>query len=480
MNSSKTPPTAVLLVDDEPEILLGAQSILESAGIQPVETLEDSRRLIPLLESTEVSLLILDLYMPHLSGMQLLPDIRQRFPDLTILVMTASNELDTAVACMKEGAFDFLVKPVDEDRLVSAVKKALEIKSLRQQVHTLKQTLLDGKPVHSSAFASIVTGNEKMRSLFRYVTATATTKEPILITGETGVGKELFAKAVHEASGRAGSFVTINAAGLDDTVFNDTLFGHKKGAYTGAERSRNGLIAQANGGTLFLDEIGDLSEVSQVKLLRLLQEQHYYPLGSDMPKQTNARIVLATNKDLRERIAQGLFRADLYYRLAVHEVAVPPLREHMEDIPLLTNHFLKEAAKAMGKPTPTPPKELFSLLKTYDFPGNIRELRALIVDAVAQHESKMISMKPFRKVIKQSRTTPSETVVDSQDYDQTNSPLIQYPGSCPTLKESEACLIQEAMRRADGNQGMAADLLGISRQALNRRLARMFTQATGQ
>jgi DNA-binding NtrC family response regulator len=479
MKPTKNIPAAVLLVDDEPEILLGAQSILESAGIQPVETLEDSRRVIQFLESTEVSVLVLDLYMPHLSGIQLLPKIRHRFPDLTVLVMTASQELDTAVACMKEGAFDYLVKPVDEDRLVSAIKKAMEIQALRQQVNSLKQTLLNGQPAHGSAFTKIVTGSEKMRSLFRYVTATATTNEPILITGETGVGKELFAQAVHDASGRKGKFVTINAAGLDDTVFTDTLFGHKKGAYTGADRSREGMIAQADGGTLFLDEIGDLSEISQVKLLRLLQERHYYPLGSDMPRKTDARIVLATNKDLKKCISQGLFRADLYYRLAVHEVVVPPLRNRMEDIPLLTTHFLEEAANAMGKPSPTPPKELFSLLKTHDFPGNIRELRALVFDAVAQHESRMISMKPFRKVINQSRTAPTETIVSLPTDSQSTTPLIQYPGSCPTLKESETCIIQEALRRADGNQGVAADLLGISRQALNRRLARMFTPPTG-
>jgi two-component system, NtrC family, response regulator HydG len=419
--------------------------------------------------------------MPHMSGMQFLPEIRRRFPDITVLVMTASQELDTAVACMKEGAFDYLVKPVDEDRLVSSVKKALEIQSLRQQVNTLKQTFLNSQPMHGSAFAPIITNCEKMHALFRYVTATAVTNEPILVSGETGVGKELFSQAVHEASGRKGRFITINAAGLDDTVFTDTLFGHKKGAYTGAEKSREGLIAQAGGGTLFLDEIGDLSETSQVKLLRLLQERHYYPLGSDVPRKTDARIVLATNKDLKKRIAKGLFRADLYYRLAVHEIVVPPLRDRMEDIPLLTTHFLEEAAQVMGKPSPTPPKELFSLLKAHTFPGNIRELRALVFDAVAQHESRMISMNPFRKVINQTRSssTTEEEINLTGETNPNAAPIIQYPGNCPTLKESEASVIQEALRRTDGNQGVAASLLGISRQALNRRLARMFTRATG-
>lgn len=477
MSHSFNQPIAALLVDDEPEILLGAQGILESAGIHPVETLGDSRKLMSLLETAKVSVLILDLYMPNLSGLRLLPDIRRRFPDITVLVMTASQELETAVACMKDGAFDYLVKPVDGDRLVSAVKKAMEIQALRQQVSTLKQTLLNDKPMYGSAFSEIITSSEKMRALFQYVSATATTNEPILITGETGVGKELFAKAVHDASGRRGKFVTINAAGLDDTVFTDTLFGHKKGAYTGAEKPREGLIAQAVGGTLFLDEIGDLSETSQVKLLRLLQERHYYPLGSDLPRNTDARVVLATNKDLKQLINKGLFRADLYYRLVVHEIVVPPLRERMQDIELLTNHFLDEAAQAMGKPSPTPPKELFSLLKTHNFPGNIRELRGLVFDAVAQHKSRMISMKPFFKVINQNHPEQnSEDALLGGGVACEDELLIQYPGSCPTLKEAESSVIQEALRRADSNQGVAAKLLGISRQALNRRLARMYSE----
>jgi two-component system, NtrC family, response regulator HydG len=478
MNHRNSSPIPVLLVDDEPDILIGAQSILESAGVQPVETLQDSRDVIQFLEKSSVSVLVLDLYMPHLSGLQLLPIIRKQFPEITIIVMTASQELDTAIACMKDGVFDYLLKPVDEDNLVSSIKKALEIQSLRKQVSTLKQTLLNHHPLHGTAFKPIITDSKIMQALFKYVTATAVTSEPILITGETGVGKELFAKAVHEASGRKGGFITINAAGLDDTVFTDTLFGHKKGAYTGAEKSREGMIAMAQGGTLFLDEIGDLSETSQVKLLRLLQERQYYPLGSDLPRKTDARIILATNKDLQKRIAQGFFRADLYYRLAVHEIVIPPLRDRIEDVPLLTIHFLEEAARSMGKPSPTPPKELFSLLKTHQFPGNIRELRAIIFDAVAQHESRMISMKPFRKMVNTSKTSLESdsgtlTLGEEKANNQAN---VLYPGRCPTLKESENSVIREALRRSDDNQGVAASLLGISRQALNRRLARMYTQ----
>ncbi|MBF0383352.1 MAG: sigma-54-dependent Fis family transcriptional regulator, partial [Magnetococcales bacterium] len=307
MTPPNTPPVTVLLVDDEPGILNGAKQILKSAGIKSVETLKDSREVIPLLESTPVSVIVLDLFMPHLSGMELLPVIREKHPEITIIVMTASMEVETAVACMKEGVFDYLVKPVEENRLVTVVNKALEVQSLRHQVWALKQSLLAGQTVSGPAFEGIITRCEKMEALFRYVTATSVTSEPILISGETGVGKELFAHAIHKASGRQGRFVTINAAGLDDTVFTDTLFGHRKGAYTGADQAREGVIAQADGGTLFLDEIGDLSETSQVKLLRLLQEHEYHPMGSDMPRKTDARLILATNRNLEKRIEQGVF-----------------------------------------------------------------------------------------------------------------------------------------------------------------------------
>lgn len=477
MNSSEPLPISVLLVDDEPEILLGASSIIKSAGIQPVVTLQDSRRVLPLLETTAVSILILDLFMPHLSGMELLPNIRRKYPNITIIVITASLEVETAVVCMKEGVFDYLVKPVEEERLISSVKKEMDVQSLRQHVCTLKQSLLAGQTTFGSTFDTIITRCKKMQAIFRYVTATAVTNEPILITGETGVGKELFAHAVHKISERQGQFITINVAGLDDIVFTDTLFGHRKGAYTGADLPREDLIAQAKGGTLFLDEIGDLSESAQVKLLRLLQEREYYPLGSDLPRKTDARIVLATNRDLGKRIADGMFRADLYYRLAVHEITIPPLRERKEDIPLLATHFLAQAARSMDKPTPTPPVELFSLLMGYDFPGNIRELRGVVFDAVAQHESRMISMQSFRKIIDHSRVaTTSATITVSEDNKKAlTSPMIQYTEKCPTLKEAEWSVIHEALRRANNNQGVAAILLGISRQALNRRLARSFT-----
>jgi transcriptional regulator with PAS, ATPase and Fis domain len=305
-----------------------------------------------------------------------------------------------------------------------------------------------------------------MHSLFQYVEAVSGSGEPILITGETGTGKELLAAAAHRLSGRRGEFVPVNVAGLDDSLFSDTLFGHRKGAYSGADTSREGMVAKAAGGTLFLDEIGDLTPASQTKLLRLLQERQYFPLGSDVAKVSDARILCATHRDLSICMAEDRFRSDLFYRLSVHQVDIPPLRERREDIPVLVAFFAAEAAASLDKKPPEAPPELLNLLENYHFPGNVRELRAMVVDAVARHKSgPVLGVKSFRKTIKE-QLHASPAAKKGAEHPTTGEKF-------PTLKEAERLHIEEAMRRAGGNQGTAAALLGISRPALNRRLARM-------
>jgi transcriptional regulator with PAS, ATPase and Fis domain len=307
-----------------------------------------------------------------------------------------------------------------------------------------------------------------MESIFQYIEAIADSREPVLITGETGTGKELVAQAVHRLSGCSGEMVSLNVAGLDDNMFSDTLFGHLRGAFTGADREREGLIAKAVGGTLFLDEVGDLNKASQVKLLRLLQDQRYYPLGSDLQRLSDARVIAATNQPLHKRMANGKFRQDLYFRLSSHPIEIPPLRQRLDDIPLLVQHFIEVAAASMSKQAPAPPEELITLLSVYDFPGNVRELRAMIHNAVAQHRSgPVLSMESFREVIQRGRR---ETVDDRAGRDSGNEPALTIGGRFPTLKEAENLLVEEAMRRAKGNQGIAATLLGITRQSLNRRV----------
>jgi transcriptional regulator with PAS, ATPase and Fis domain len=279
------------------------------------------------------------------------------------------------------------------------------------------------------------------------------------------VGKELIARAVHEVSGLRGSFVPVNVAGLDDTMFTDTLFGHRKGAFTGADKPREGMIAQASGGTLFLDEIGDLKEISQVKLLRLLQEREYYAMGSDVSKKSNARILAATNRSLREMVAKGDFRKDLYYRLCTHHVEIPPLRERKEDIPVLLDYFLGKAAVSLNKKKPVLPPQAIPLLANYAFPGNVREIEAMVHDAVVRHRSGVLSLDSFRHSMKDGQALEPR---HSADMTQGNCML----SSLPTLKEVETFLVREALRRSDGNQSIAASLLGITRTALNKRLKR--------
>ncbi len=307
-----------------------------------------------------------------------------------------------------------------------------------------------------------------MRALFQYLEAIAGSGEPVLISGETGSGKELLAQAVHRLSGRKGEFVTVNAAGLDDNLFSDTLFGHRKGAYSGAVSAREGMVARAGGGTLFLDEIGDLAPASQVKLLRLLQERQYYPLGSDVARMSDARILCATHHDLNARMAENSFRSDLFFRLSVHQVEIPPLRGRREDIPALVAHFIEQAANSLGKEATEPAGELLELLSNYHFPGNVRELRSMVFDAMARHKSgPTLSAKSFRKSVKtmQNKDRPGKLGKD-------HSGAVDTDGKFPTLKEAEWLHIGEALRRAGGNQGTAAALLGISRPALNRRLAK--------
>jgi len=308
-----------------------------------------------------------------------------------------------------------------------------------------------------------VTADRAMRAVFKYLESVAGNRQPLLITGESGVGKELIAETAHALSRRSGPLVTVNVAGLDDHVFADTLFGHSRGAFTGADRARAGLVEQAADGTLFLDEIGDLSPASQVKLLRLLQEGEYYPLGSDHPKRSRTRIIAATHQDLAAKQAAGEFRRDLYYRLRIHQVDIPPLRQRPADLPLLLEHFLDETAAELDKPKPAVPPALVQWLSSYHFPGNVRELRAMVYDAMSVHRSHTLSMEVFKRAIGAGeQAQPPATLTERVSFNP-DAPL-------PSLNEMGDLLVEEAMQRAQGNQSVAARMLGISQPALSKRL----------
>ena len=466
------PEQPVLLVDDEKQFLLSAGFTLNSLGISNVVECSDSREVVHLLSEQRFSVIVLDINMPHISGQELLQLINREHPTNPVIMLTAVNEVETAVNCMKEGALDYLVKPVTDDALLNSIKRAIEFWRIRNENTLLKKYLLSDELEHPEAFNEIVTKHSSMRSIFQYLETISPTPLPVLITGETGTGKELIARAIHNLSGLKGEFVPVNVAGVDDTLFSDTLFGHKKGAFTGAIKDRMGLIEQAAGGTLFLDEIGDLSLESQVKLLRLLQEGKYYPIGSDLAKVSDARIIVATNIDLNVRQKTGQFRKDVYYRLQAHQVNITPLRRRKEDLDLLIDHFLDKAAKKLGKPKPKAQKELYTLLFNYSFPGNVRELEGLITDAVSRHRSGILSTTSFREKLHPDHLDQGTLFNQLSNVEQTESDHVLFPEILPTLKEFEQMLIDEALNRTDNNQRIAAEMLGMTRRALNNRLQR--------
>ncbi len=460
MPGMPAPRFPILIVDDDESVLVGLTSALASSGFGNLLTTRDSREVMGVLSGHEVEAVLLDLTMPHISGLELLPRIREEHPDVPIIVVTGLAELETAVECMRMGAFDYLVKAVEKGKLLASVSRAIEIRELRRENRSLGEHLMRGTLEHPESFAHIDSREEKVMAAMMYVESIAASTQTVLITGETGAGKELFVQALHRASGRTGQLVSVNIAGLDETMFADTLFGHVKGAFTGADTPRKGLIESASGGSLFLDEIGDLSPASQVRLLRLLESHEYFPLGSDAPRRSDARIIVATNRDLVEEMGKGRFRRDLFYRLKTHHIHVPPLRERPDDIRILTDRFLQEAAKELGKDVPAVPEDLYDLLASYDYPGNIREMRSMIFDAVSRHRQGELDLETFKKAINDAEGARNPADTGS----------LSVPGKFPTLKEATEILIQLALERSSGNQAKAAGLLGISPPALNRRL----------
>ncbi len=407
-----------------------------------------------------------------MSGMEVLENITETHTGLPVIMITGEEDLQTVVRCMKMGAYDYLNKPPDRTRLITSVQKALEWRDLNKELSAMGERVLHrGSLEIPDAFSHFITASPAMVSVFQYVEAVATTSRPILITGESGTGKELLAKSIHLASGRSGALVTVNAAGLDDALFSDTIFGHKKGAFTDAQSDRAGLVEKAAGGTLFLDEIGDLAPASQVKLLRLIQEKEYYPLGSDEPLSTDARIVAATCANLEEGIEQGSFRRDLYFRLMAHHVHLSPLRERREDLMVLTEAFLEEAAEELGKKVPRLPDELEAMLNIYEFPGNARELHSLVFDALSRTSGTTLNLAPFRAHIG-ADIFPGTATASCDDINLDYEGLSMLFGHFPTVKEVTDVVFKAALDKADGNQSLAAQLLGVNQSTLSRRIAR--------
>ncbi|MEO7426967.1 MAG: sigma-54 dependent transcriptional regulator [Fibrobacteria bacterium] len=458
----------VVIVDDEEEMLGSEALALQINGHTNVITCSDARKALQILRENPVCVAVLDITMPHMDGMELLANITEHHPDVTAIMMTGLNDVNTAVRCLQNGAFDYLLKPVDQNRFVTSIGRALDHKAAQAESERLARGVLEDTLAKPECFRAIVTRERRLLNIFKYIEAVAPTGLPVLLTGETGVGKELFAHSVHLASGRAGEFVCVNSAGIDDAMFSDSLFWHASGAYTGAHKDRKGLIDRARNGTLFLDEIGDMKPESQVKLLRLLQEGTYYRLGQETEERTNTRIVAATNRSLDELQADPRFRKDLFYRLKAHHVHIPPLRERMEDVPMLTDRFLSQCAQEQSKAKPTTPPELEILLSNYAFPGNVRELRGLVYDAVSRHQGGVLSLSSFKTAIGGKQTGNS-----SAPKPRIKEAGLAFPFPLPTIRDAEYALIREALKRTNGNKTLAAEMIGMARQTFRTKVKEM-------
>jgi two-component system response regulator GlrR len=371
------PGEKILVVDDDPGLLTLMKIRLESAGYKTV-TAEGGERALAQAQEEVCDMAIIDLKLNGMDGISLLEKLLLLHPYLPVIILTAHGSIASAVEATKKGAYDYLTKPFDPKDLLHRIEKALEVRRLRGEVAQLRSLVHDR--YHPD---NIVASSEKMQHILRQVAQIAPTDSTVCLYGESGTGKELIAKSTHALSRRAqGPFIAINCGAIPEGLLENELFGHVKGAYTGADQAQRGLLPQADRGTLFLDEIGELSPTLQVKLLRVLQEQEFYPLGAGQPSKVDFRLIAATNQDLWEAVGHGRFREDLYYRIHVIPIFLPPLRERQEDIPLLAHHFLRQFGQAMRKGIEGFSPEAMQQLLLYHWPGNVRELANVVERAV--------------------------------------------------------------------------------------------------
>ncbi len=391
----------ILVVDDDDNFLKLIRIRLELAGYDVITALNEDEAIIKVREEVP-DLSIVDLKLVHKDGISLMEEIHSINPYMPIIILTAHGSIESAVEATKKGAFNFLNKPFDPEELLLQIEKAMENQRL---VSELKR--LEGLLKEKYDFKNIIARSEKMRMVLELVTRVAGTDSTIYIFGESGTGKEVIAKAIHLASKRRDKpCVAINCAAIPDTLLESELFGHEKGAFTDAKRGYEGLFAQAHEGTMFLDEIGDMSFSVQAKLLRVLQEKQFYPLGSGKPVDVDVRVIVATNKDLQAKVKDGSFREDLFYRIHVVPIDLPPLRERKEDIPLLAEHFLKEISQRMKKDIKGISAMAMQKLMLYNWPGNVRELENTIEHAVAITQDDVIC----EEIILPSRDVPVESL----------------------------------------------------------------------
>ncbi len=439
----------ILIAEDEKTQRELLEGFLRKEGFS-VEAAANGREALQKLEANFFDLALIDYKMPELDGLQTLREIRKLYPDFPVIMMTAYGTVETAVASMKEGALDYLTKPIDLDELLLTLQKVTERSTLIRENRELRAQLQD-----RYKFTDIVYGSPMMEEVMGLVARVAPSQATVLIRGESGTGKELIANAIHYASPRSGKpWVKVSCAAIPETLLESELFGHERGAFTGATQRRIGRFEEADGGSIFLDEIGDLSASTQVKLLRILQDKEFQRLGSNTTFKTDVRVIAATHRNLEEAIRKGLFREDLYYRLDVISIALPPLRERREDISLLIDHFLKKYSKENQKSISDVSREARDLLLRYPYPGNVRELENLIERAVILCRGEMITTQDLPFHLKEEKSETSWT---------SSKKGKSLPES---LEEIERDSILRALHQHQGVQTKAAESLGISERVL--------------
>jgi two-component system response regulator AtoC len=443
--------TRILVVEDEDKLRRVIELQLNSAGFD-VDQAATAEAALPMAAAAD--LILTDLRLPGMDGLGMLEQLRSRGLTTPVVVMTAFGTVESAVEAMKAGAVDFLPKPFSMDHLNTVVEKALEVRALREENRALRQQL-GGR----YDFTRIIGESPPMRAIMDTVMRIAPNRSTVLLQGESGVGKDLIARAIHYHSPRRSRpFVKISCTAIPENLMESELFGYEKGAFTGATASKPGKFEQADTGTVFLDEIGDVPLSAQVKLLRVIQEREFERLGGNKTRQVDVRVIAATNADLRKAVADGSFREDLYYRLNVVPIVIPPLRERKQDIPPLVERFLKRYTEEFGSAVSGISQEAMNVLVNYHWPGNVRQLENVIERSVLLSEGTRLEADDVRLdgVPKTSTTSEMQFLPDGM-----------------TLDDFEKSIIREALRRAGGNKSQAARLLGLSRNALRYRLTQM-------
>ncbi|MBF0482732.1 MAG: sigma-54-dependent Fis family transcriptional regulator [Desulfovibrionaceae bacterium] len=448
-------PHHVLVLDDEKNYLLILEAMLQDAGYA-VTALDDPEMGLAYLEESEVDVVITDMKMPKVTGQQVLEHVKKNYPHIPVIIMTAFGSIEGAVEAMKLGALDYVTKPFSNDELMLTVAKAAQFATAQRENVMLRASLADRFGAHQ-----IIGSSKALRRVLDLVLRAAPTRSTVLITGESGTGKELVAKALHYSSPRKdGAFVSVNCMAFNPGVLESELFGHEKGSFTGAVARRRGRFELADGGTLFLDEIGELSADLQVKLLRVLQERKFERVGGGESIDVDIRIVAASNRDLREAVARGEFREDLYYRLNVVHVEMPPLRERREDVPLLSMHFLERYARENSKTFRGFSPEAVEYLSAYEWPGNVRQLQNVVERCVVLAASDQIEVEDL----------PAEIKDEESQYKSAVDLLPVQIDLADTLEKIEAALIRRALAKSGFVQVKAADMLGVSKSLLQYKL----------